>query len=559
MLVASFQDFVRSTDQTKKESEATRRDIAVYGVVGEVGSLISAVKKRMLSEDGVDLWEANREIVDELGDALWYTFLMNGLENGPDFNILLSDLRFRQAELSGSDELSNNIRSALAQRDPNRLDEFLRAVSEISDPTGLTLDRYQEIAFLTARTDGRQLLEVCMAVLIQLVAELMKTKKLPNTEVQINTVITHREVTPILGEITWHLAAVAGLFQLKLSDVIERNREKLSFRFNKGMPSALHDEGYQSHEQFPRTMEIAFVTVAKGRSRMYLNGRQLGDELTDNAHDDDGYRFHDVLHLANVAKLGWSPVMRSLLGRKRKSNPRTDEVEDGARAKIVEEAVVKFIHSEGLSIARARTPTKPRGPERLFSGKNDVTFRFLKMLNEFCAGLEASKNRYWEWEDAIRTGCDLFYELGKAGQGTVVIDLVERSAIFRPDVSIDIKGVVAGLGTAHVPVSDDVDGDPVESPAAGSLAFGARKMAELLAVKRAVLSSLDLNAEDPSHLESVVVVLADEGKIGVSASGPVREAMWDRQVITFKCNLTAFPGQVSCTALAMCDAKDAVG
>ncbi len=111
MLVASFQDFVRSTDQTKKESEATRRDIAVYGVVGEVGSLISAVKKRMLSEDGVDLWEANREIVDELGDALWYTFLMNGLENGPDFNILLSDLRFRQAELSGSDELSNNIRS----------------------------------------------------------------------------------------------------------------------------------------------------------------------------------------------------------------------------------------------------------------------------------------------------------------------------------------------------------------------------------------------------------------------------------------------------------------
>ena len=91
---------------------------------------------------------------------------------------------------------------------------------------------------------------------------------------------------------------------------------------------------------------------------MYLNGRQLGDDLTDNTYDEDGYRFHDVLHLANVAHLSWSPVMRSLMKLKRKDdrNPLLDVVEDGARAKIVEEAILKVVHSEGSEIAEIVHP-----------------------------------------------------------------------------------------------------------------------------------------------------------------------------------------------------------
>ena len=46
--------------------------------------------------------------------------------------------------------------------------------------------------------------------------------------------------------------------------------------------------------------------------KIHPNGPLLGDPVTDNTHDDDGYRFHDVMHLANMAVLGWSPVMRSL-------------------------------------------------------------------------------------------------------------------------------------------------------------------------------------------------------------------------------------------------------
>ena len=50
-----------------------------------------------------------------------------------------------------------------------------------------------------------------------------------------------------------------------------------------------------------------------------MSGEKIGDELTDNAYKDDGYRFHDVFHSAYVAILGWSPVIRKLLKRKRKS------------------------------------------------------------------------------------------------------------------------------------------------------------------------------------------------------------------------------------------------
>lgn len=59
----------------------------------------------------------------------------------------------------------------------------------------------------------------------------------------------------------------------------------------------------------------------------------IGSPLNDNSHVDDAYRFHDVLHLAYVAILGWSPVMRALFGLKRKSSAKHDRVEDGARGR----------------------------------------------------------------------------------------------------------------------------------------------------------------------------------------------------------------------------------
>src|SRR5262249_27774788 len=189
----------------------------------------------------------------------------------------------------------------------------------------------------------------------------------------------------------------------------------------------LHDADRDTKEQFPRKFDVSFVGVGPSRSRMYLDGRPLGDDLTDNAYKDDGYRFHDVIHLALIAHLGWSPVLRGFMKRKRKSkNDRVDEVEDGGRAQVVEELVIKAIHSEGDKQARAEGRCSVGSPIRLFPHRRLITFRMLKTLQMYVDDVEAAKNTYWEWEDAILYGCEMFFRLSEEKQGTIHVDLNER-------------------------------------------------------------------------------------------------------------------------------------
>src|SRR5690606_18663502 len=106
----------------------------------------------------------------------------------------------------------------------------------------------------------------------------------------------------------------------------------------------IYDADFPPEEQFPREFEVQFDVIhesGKEKVRVINNstGQQLGDDITDNSHQDDGYRFHDVFHFGYVAYLGWSPVVRKLMGIKRKSNNKMDEVEDGARAAIIEELI----------------------------------------------------------------------------------------------------------------------------------------------------------------------------------------------------------------------------
>jgi MazG-like nucleotide pyrophosphohydrolase family protein len=101
------------------------------------------------------------------------------------------------------------------------------------------------------------------------------------------------------------------------------------------------DDQYPPAERLPCTGRFEFVVSVNeaGRPSVQVrhDGRGIGDPLTDNSHVDDGYRVHDVFHLAYAAMLGWSPVTTKLMGRKRKSNPEADEAEDGGRAIVSEE------------------------------------------------------------------------------------------------------------------------------------------------------------------------------------------------------------------------------
>src|SRR4051794_13894602 len=82
MLVSAYDSFVQDSDRSIGRPINERLDIAIYGLAGEVGSVVAAIKKRLLAENGTEVWDAaNEEIVEELGDVLWYCFSLAHVEN----------------------------------------------------------------------------------------------------------------------------------------------------------------------------------------------------------------------------------------------------------------------------------------------------------------------------------------------------------------------------------------------------------------------------------------------------------------------------------------------
>src|SRR5260221_11554316 len=82
MLVIEYDDFLRQTDQYKGQSAQNRHAITLYGIAGEIGSLLAAIKKKLLAEDGKQGWnKANEEIILELGDVILHTFSMAQIIN----------------------------------------------------------------------------------------------------------------------------------------------------------------------------------------------------------------------------------------------------------------------------------------------------------------------------------------------------------------------------------------------------------------------------------------------------------------------------------------------
>jgi hypothetical protein len=259
---------------------------------------------------------------------------------------------------------------------------------------------------------------------------------------------------------------------------------------------------------------------------MYFQGQPLGSDLTDNAYDDDGYRFHDVLHVALIAHLGWSPVVRSLMRRKRKGgNDKVDEVEDGGRAQIVEELVLKAIHSEGERLAKASERCAVDGPQRLFSTRSLISFRLLKTLRMYVEGLEAAKNLFWEWENAIYEGCEIFTQLRAENQGTVHVDLMRRRLTFSPTVSPDVRGATVGMGMTATSLGEaEKEAPHLLSPTELAQATTPERKAELISIKKSVLEALGVPKSEASYFGKLDVTLLGENRISVKALGEVSTA-----------------------------------
>ena len=533
MKVSEYDLFVHETDQYHDS------DVALYGIAGELGSVVSAVKRRLIAS--TEDWNVeNDEIIEELGDLVWYCFAFaqcHAAENDrKGLNLLTHDIKNLRKEIGSDDDRAERIGNVL---DSHNRDEFLSRTADFPQRAStIRFDDYQELAFLTARTTGKTLVEVCLAVLTQLCAELLRRRKLPQIEIILNKNLADRCIEDVLGEFTWHIAAIATLYGLSLDKIVHANREKLSRRYGHHAPTPLFDRGpnVPEHEKLPRNLEVCFVSTGSGRLQMYCGGRRLGDPLTDNARDEDGYRFHDIFHLALAAKLGWSPVLRKLLGRKRKSDPNIDESEDGARAQIVEEAVISAIHAEGIRQVQSRLPAEPPDAQRLFASKSDISFDLLKLIKSFVRKWEVRQTLYWEWVDAIYGGCSIFHDLRQEEQGTVTVDLEHRTIAFRPTVHLALRGQVSVFGSA---AADPTSAEPVTRESL---------------VERAMLDALGIQPLPTDGQPLIEIDETIEAGLSVKAHGRAQEAMWDQKVLEFRITVLESAGQLSsCTAIGMSD------
>lgn len=215
-----------------------------------------------------------------------------------------------------------------------------------------------------------------------------------------------------LGDVLWYVANVASHIGLDLDELARANLDKTRSRWLLSATAPL-DESYPAEERLPRSgaYEFRSGTNAEDRAsvRIFLQGRQIGDELTDASHVEDGYRFHDVFHLAYATLLGWSPVTRALSGLKRRSNPMTDENEDGGRAVVIEESVAALVfayasqHDMGGTIDR-------------------LDQRLLDTIEMVVGPFEVGVRTHAEWEAAILAGLTAFRDLVENDGGFVVFD-----------------------------------------------------------------------------------------------------------------------------------------
>lgn len=226
-----------------------------------------------------------------------------------------------------------------------------------------------------------------------------------------------------LGDILWYVSNVASKYGLELEDIAAANLTKTRARFGdtQGITLSVSDN---DAERFPDRFTLAFKERADGNKiivRVYFNGEQIGAELTDNALGDDGYRFHDVFHAAFVAVLGWSPVLRKLLGRKRRSAAKVDEVEDGGRAAVIEEGMAALIFDYGRN-------------HNFLDGAGGVDEALLKALRSMSSHLEVASLPEALWQSAIMQGFAVWRQVVAGKGGVIEVDRAAQTLYYLPSV-----------------------------------------------------------------------------------------------------------------------------
>lgn len=234
-----------------------------------------------------------------------------------------------------------------------------------------------------------------------------------------------------LGDLLWYIALVTRHLGLDLNDIAVGNLHKTAELWcpQPLVPSSYDDHPYEA-EKFLRRVSVKFEEYQDGDvrkvriiplgslgDRIYeARGKhQIGDDIDDNASTDDGYRYHDIIHLAHMTVLGWSPVLRALMGAKRKHIGDCDRVEDGARAIAVEESLVAFVFNY-----LSRYDFDPRA----------ISWDLVRYIRWIVRGLEVRSQPVAAWRSVYTQAFSIFSHLRKHHGGTVECDLDRQKLTY---------------------------------------------------------------------------------------------------------------------------------
>lgn len=295
----------------------------------------------------------------------------------------------------------------------------------------LTFDEYQQLATLTDKlpdADEDRLVLPLLGLVgeVGALASEWKKRRRDSTGYHVFT----DQVREELGDALWYMAILAERAGLQLSDLAQANLDKITDLFGSGETlQHYYDAEDIEVEQLPRQLAVSFQKVGVDRGGDVVSGIRVevlgtgvavGDALDDNSDVEDDYRYHDVLHLAHMAVLGWSPVMRATLRPKRKRRDgRADRVEDGGRAIAIEEGLTAAVFAE----ARRHS---------YFATADRVPGTLIKSCRAMTAHLEVADRSAGDWQRAILTGYRAFNQLVRQREGVVVADMDARTLTYQP-------------------------------------------------------------------------------------------------------------------------------
>ncbi len=267
-----LRDYMKAIAPTDRLPQDDLRPV-LMGLFGEVGSIMATAKKHHREKEAYAGYQ--HAVEEEFGDALWY-FAALCRRLGVGIDDVLSDAT-----------TAKGYSKALAASD--RRDGPVSHISSI---------------------DALPSLDETLLKLGEATATLLGAKG-PDEH-------TQKLLRSFANQYLQALQAAHVTF----SDIVPANITKARGRFLDPDPALLptFDEKFPEKERLPRHFEIMITQRKSGQSYLKWNGVFIGDPLTDNILNPDGYRFHDVFHFAHAAILHWSPTFRALIKHKRKSD-----------------------------------------------------------------------------------------------------------------------------------------------------------------------------------------------------------------------------------------------